>query len=197
MLKRTFDIFISLFVLITASPILFIVSLCILINMGRPIFYIQKRPGLNGLPFKLVKFRTMRNMEDASDILENSTARITKLGAYLRSTSIDELPEFWNVLKGEMSVVGPRPLLLEYLPLYDANQALRHCVRPGITGLAQVSGRNVISWEEKFKQDVWYVKNKTFLLDLRIILLTFLAIVRRDGVNANSDVTMEKFTGSK
>ena len=165
-------------------------------NLGSPILFKQTRPGLNGKLFEIVKFRTMRNAVDVNGNLLPDAERITPFGIFLRSTSLDELPGLWNVLKGEMSLVGPRPLLVEYLPLYSIEQARRHNVRPGVTGWAQVNGRNAISWEDKFKLDVWYVDNQSFWLDIKILWLTVRKVLVKDGISANGEVTMSKFMGS-
>lgn len=164
--------------------------------MGSGVLFRQERPGLGGAPFYLIKFRTMHHATDTDGSLLRDGERLTRLGGFLRSTSLDELPELWNVLKGEMSLVGPRPLLMEYLPLYSAEQARRHEVLPGITGWAQVNGRNAISWEEKFALDVWYVDNRSFGLDLKILLLTALKVLKREGISAAGESTMPRFTGS-
>jgi lipopolysaccharide/colanic/teichoic acid biosynthesis glycosyltransferase len=169
--------------------------LLIRLQLGSPVFFCQLRPGLHGTPFKMVKFRTMTDARDANGELLSDSARLTSFGNFLRSTSLDELPEIWNILKNEMSLVGPRPLLMDYLPLYSQEQARRHEVRPGITGWAQVNGRNAISWAEKFKLDVWYVDNQSLLLDLRILWLTIKKVLVRDGISARGDVTMPRFTG--
>ena len=166
------------------------------LTMGSPVIFVQHRPGKNGRPFNFVKFRTMLN----ADIIDQKTlpdqVRITRLGRVLRSFSIDEFPSIFNVLRGDMSLVGPRPLLMEYLPLYSSEQSRRHDVKPGITGWAQINGRNAISWEQKFQYDLWYVENQSFFLDIRIILLTVLKVLKREGINSNSNITMEKFEGS-
>lgn len=193
--KRLFDFFIALLVLIALSPLLFVVSLLSLLFMGRPIFFHQIRPGKDGKPFKILKFRTMKDNFDSGDSPLPDSLRLTKFGSLLRKTSIDELPSFINVLKGEMSLVGPRPLLMEYLDLYTARQKMRHKVLPGITGWAQVNGRNQLSWKEKFELDVWYVENQNFMLDLKILFLTFLKVIKREGISSKTHVTMEKFTG--
>ena len=194
--KRLLDICFSLILLIFLLPFLFIISLLILSFNGFPIFFKQIRPGLNGKPFELVKFKTMKDVWDSKGELLRDEDRLNDFGRLLRSTSIDELPELWNVLKGEMSLVGPRPLLLEYLPLYSAEQTRRHTVRPGITGWAQVNGRNAISWEEKFTLDVWYVDNQSLWLDLKILFLTVKRVITQDGINANSEETMPRCTGN-
>lgn len=173
--------------------------MAVLIRMtyGSPVIFKQKRPGLHGKPFYIYKFRTMTNERDKSGNLLPNHLRITKLGKFLRKTSLDEIPQLFNVLKGDISLVGPRPLLMDYLELYSSEQARRHDVRPGITGWAQVNGRNAITWEEKFKLDVWYVDNQSFWLDIKIIFLTVLKVIRSEGVNKNEQVTMERFTGNK
>jgi lipopolysaccharide/colanic/teichoic acid biosynthesis glycosyltransferase len=176
---------------------LFAIAALIRWNMGSPVLFRQTRAGLSGMPFDMVKFRTMREAVDTDEAVLSDCKRMTRLGRFLRSSSIDELPEFWNVLKGDMSVVGPRPLLMEYLPLYSPEQARRHAVRPGITGWAQINGRNAISWENKFTLDVWYVDNRSIWLDFKIIWLTIKKVLARDGISAKGDATMPKFTGSK
>lgn len=179
------------------SPLLLGVALLVRWKLGGIILFRQTRPGLHGKPFQMIKFRTMRDAFRLDGQLLPDAERMTPLGRFLRSTSLDELPELWNVLKGDMSLVGPRPLLMEYLPLYSPEQARRHDVRPGITGWAQVNGRNAISWEEKFALDVWYVDNRSFWLDLRILLLTIRRVLIRDGINAQGEATMSKFTGTR
>jgi sugar transferase EpsL len=194
--KRQVDFVFALFACITfALPML---CLCLLVRykLGAPIFFTQERPGLHGKPFRMVKFRTMTDAKDAAGNLLPDEVRLTKFGQFIRSTSLDELPELWNVLKGEMSLVGPRPLLMEYLPLYSPEQARRHEMRPGITGWAQVNGRNAISWEERFKLDVWYVDHQSFLLDCKIVLLTIQKVFVREGISAQGEATMAKFTGN-
>lgn len=166
-------------------------------RIGSPALFIQLRPGKNGRPFRMIKFRTMTDARDAQGNLLPDAARLTPFGRFLRSTSLDELPELWNVLKGDMSLVGPRPLLMEYLPLYSPEQARRHEVRPGITGWAQINGRNAISWEEKFALDVWYVDNRSFWLDLKILFLTVKRVLVRDGISHGEEATMPKFSGSE
>lgn len=197
MLKRLFDIAASAAALIILSPVLLVVMLLVRIKLGSPIFFTQVRPGLHGKPFKMVKFRTMTDERDANGELLPNEQRMTRFGNLLRSTSLDELPELWNVLKGDMSLVGPRPLLMEYLPLYNKEQARRHNVRPGITGWAQINGRNAISWEEKFQHDTWYVDNQNFFLDLKILFLTVFKVFARSDINAGEQVTMPRFTGSE
>jgi len=176
-------------------PLLIIVSVLVLVVLGRPVFFSQVRPGQNTKPFKMVKFRTMLDARNSSGAMLSDSERLTKFGRFLRSTSLDELPELWNVLKGDMSLVGPRPLLMEYLPLYSSEQARRHEVRPGITGWAQVNGRNALSWEEKFKLDIWYVDNRSFWLDMEILFMTVKKVVVREGISAKGDATMPVFTG--
>ena len=193
-LKRSLDIVISLFGIIISLPLLIIVSLLILVTDGRPIFFIQSRPGLGTKVFSMVKFRTMD--QSAESISENDKNRITKLGSFLRSSSIDELPELFNVLLGDMSIVGPRPLLVEYLELYDDYQIQRHEVKPGITGWAQINGRNALEWEDKFKLDVWYVKNQCTLLDLKIIFKTLVMVLSRKDISYEGEATMKKFEGN-
>lgn len=196
MIKRSVDILISGIALIFLFPFLLILALFVYVHLGSPFLFRQQRPGKYGVPFTLIKFRSMRNGADKNGNLLPDAQRLTIFGRFLRSTSLDELPELWNVLKGDMSLVGPRPLLMEYLPLYSAEQARRHEVRPGITGWAQVNGRNAISWEEKFKLDVWYVDNQSFWLDIKIIFLTFKKVLFRDGINAECTATMPAFIGS-
>ena len=182
--------------LLLLSPIILLLSGLVRIKLGPPVFFGQLRPGLNGRPFRLWKFRTMTNERDADGRLLPDEQRLTRFGHFLRATSLDELPELWNVLKGDMSLVGPRPLLMEYLPLYTPEQARRHEARPGITGWAQVNGRNAISWEEKFALDVWYVDNATLGLDLRILWRTFLQVLKKEGIRAEGHATMPRFMGS-
>lgn len=197
MLKRIFDICVSAAALIALSPAILIVAILVRVNLGAPIFFRQVRPGVHGKPFEMIKFRSMLNAWDEHGQPLPNDKRLTKFGRLLRSTSLDELPELWNVLKGDMSLVGPRPLLMEYLPLYNEHQARRHEVRPGITGWAQVNGRNAISWEQKFEYDVWYVDNQSFWLDLKILFLTVKKVLVREGISSSETVTMPKFTGSK
>lgn len=197
MFKRLFDIFASLTALILLSPVLLIVAYLVRKKLGSPVLFHQVRPGLHGKPFKMVKFRTMTDERDEKGELLPNEKRMTRFGNLLRSTSLDELPELWNVLKGDMSLVGPRPLLMEYLPLYNDEQARRHEARPGVTGWAQINGRNAISWEQKFEYDVWYVDKQSFWLDIKILFLTVWKVFKRSDINASSEVTMEKFTGTK
>lgn len=196
-LKNLFDKILALFLIILFSPIYIVVSLLIFFKMGSPILFRQKRPGYKEKIFGIYKFRTMTNEKDANGNLLPDDKRLVGIGKFIRSTSLDELPQLFNVLKGEMSFVGPRPLLEEYLPLYNEKQKRRHDVKPGITGWAQVNGRNAISWEQKFDYDVWYVDNQSFLLDIKILWLTFLKVVKRSDISSSTSSTMEKFTGSK
>ena len=197
MIKRILDIIIALLGLITLLPFLLLISLIILVVLGRPVFFCQQRPGLHGQSFILIKFRTMEHQNDEADESLPDIERLTRFGRFMRSTSLDELPELWNVLKGDMSLVGPRPLLMEYMPLYSKEQARRHEVRPGITGWAQVNGRNAISWEEKFLLDIWYVDNRSTWLDIKILLLTIKKVILRKDISADNEVTMYKFKGNK
>jgi lipopolysaccharide/colanic/teichoic acid biosynthesis glycosyltransferase len=196
MTKRFFDLIVAGLGMIILVPLLAMVALGVLIFVGRPILFKQDRLGLGGQPFRLCKFRTMSNERSADGTLLPDAQRLSRFGAFLRATSMDELPELWNVLKGEMSLVGPRPLLVDYLPLYTSEQARRHEVRPGITGWAQINGRNAISWEERFLLDVWYVDNRSFLLDLRILCITCLRVLKREGIGHGRDATMPRFTGT-
>ena len=195
--KRAFDVIVSLAGLIVAGPVLLIVALLVRIFLGSPVLFRQQRPGLDALPFEILKFRTMTDAVGADGQLLPDKDRLTAFGRFLRSSSLDELPELWNVLKGEMSLVGPRPLLMEYVPLYDETQMRRHKMRPGITGWSQVNGRNAIGWDEKFALDVWYVDNQSMRLDLKVLFMTVASLVRREGINASENVPMPKFTGSK
>ena len=196
MIKRAMDVLGAGAGLLLLSPVLAVVSLLIWREMGAPVLFRQTRPGRFGQPFQMVKFRSMRDAHDAMGNPLPDSERLTGLGRFLRACSLDELPELWNVLKGDMSIVGPRPLLMEYLPLYSPEQASRHDVRPGVTGWAQINGRNAISWDDKFALDVWYVQNRTIWLDLKIIWLTILKVVKREGISAAGEATMSKFTGS-
>lgn len=195
-MKRLVDLAVSVTALAVLSPVMAVVAGLVRVNLGKPVLFYQQRPGLDGKPFKLVKFRTMRNMLDSSGAQLTDAERLTAFGRMLRSTSLDELPELWNVVVGEMSLVGPRPLLMEYLPLYSHRQMRRHSVRPGITGWAQINGRNAIDWEQKFELDVWYVENQSLGLDLKILLLTALKLVSREGISAQGEATMPRFEGS-
>ena len=195
LIKRFFDFFGSLVGMIIISPILIILSILVRRYLGSSIIFKQIRPGLNGSPFTFYKFRTMTNKKDKHGNLLSDGERLTSFGEFLRKTSLDELPSLWNVLKGDMSLVGPRPLLIEYLPLYSEEQVRRHDARPGITGWAQVNGRNAISWEEKFKYDVWYVNNQSLGLDLRILLMTVWKVFTGEGVSPKDRPIMKKFNG--
>ena len=196
MIKYLFDLTVSIIVFLILLPVILLVAVLIRIKLGSPILFTQDRPGLNGKVFKMMKFRSMLDAKDKHGNLLPDNERMTKFGAFLRSTSLDELPGLFNVIKGDMSLVGPRPLLVQYLPLYNSEQAKRHNVRPGITGWAQVNGRNAIGWDEKFKLDVWYVENKSFLLDIKILLLTVKKVFVREGISADGHVTIEPFKGT-
>lgn len=197
MIKRLLDIFVAALGLLLLLPLLSVVAWLIRRNLGSPVLFRQVRPGLDGKPFEMIKFRTMQDVVDVAGKPLPDSERMSPFGSFLRSSSLDELPELWNVLKGDMSLVGPRPLLMEYLPLYSPEQYRRHEVRPGVTGWAQINGRNALSWEEKFKLDVWYVDNRSLWLDLKIIFLTIKKVFARDGISAEGEATMPKFTGSK
>ena len=197
MIKAIFDRTLAFILIILFSPIYIIVSILILIKMGRPILFRQQRPGLHEQIFGIYKFRTMTNETDEHGELLPDDQRLVGIGKFIRSTSLDELPQLFNVLKGDMSFVGPRPLLIEYLPLYNDRQKKRHDVKPGITGWAQVNGRNAISWEQKFDYDVWYVEHQSFWLDMKILWMTFLKVVKRSDISSDTSATMEKFKGSK
>jgi sugar transferase EpsL len=196
-MKRAFDFTATLFGLLLLSSLLFLIALLARMKLGSPVLFRQERPGFHGKPFLMYKFRTMTDRRDSSGNLLPDAERLTSFGRLLRSTSLDELPELFNVLKGDMSLVGPRPLLMEYLGRYTPEQARRHEVRPGITGWAQVNGRNAISWEEKFTLDVWYVDHCSFRLDLRILRLTLVQVFRKEGINENGQATMSKFMGGR
>lgn len=195
-MKRIFDLIFAISIFIMLLPVVVVVSVFIRLKLGSPIFFTQERPGLGGEPFKMVKFRTMLNSKDKQGNLLSDAERMTKFGAFLRSTSLDETPGLYNVVKGDMSLVGPRPLLVDYMPLYNREQARRHEVRPGITGWAQVNGRNSLSWEEKFKLDVWYVDNRSFWLDIKILFLTVKKVFIKEGISAEGHVTIEPFKGN-
>ena len=197
MLKRLFDVCAAALALLILFPVIAVVAWQINRKMGSPVLFRQTRPGLNGKPFEMIKFRTMKDAVDAQGNPLPDSERLTPFGQFLRSSSLDELPELWNVLKGDMSLVGPRPLLMEYLPLYTPEQYRRHEVRPGVTGWAQINGRNALSWEEKFRLDVWYVDNRSLWLDIKILFLTVKKVVVRDGISADGEATMPKFTGSR
>jgi lipopolysaccharide/colanic/teichoic acid biosynthesis glycosyltransferase len=195
-IQRTADLFVAAIVLLLLSPVLLVLGALILLGLGRPVLFRQARPGLHGRPFTLVKFRTMLDPDPAGGLITDAD-RLTRLGRLLRATSLDELPTMWNVLRGDMSLVGPRPLLLRYLERYNPEQARRHLVRPGVTGLAQVRGRNALSWEEKFALDVWYVEHRSLRLNARICAETVLTVLRRDGIAAAGEVTMPEFLGTR
>jgi sugar transferase EpsL len=196
-LKRVFDICVSAIALSLLAPVFIATAILVRVKLGSPILFRQIRPGLHGQPFKMMKFRTMTDERDNQGELLPDAQRLTAFGKFLRSSSLDELPELLNVLKGDMSLVGPRPLLMEYLPLYSAEQSRRHHAKPGITGWAQINGRNAISWEQKFALDVWYVDNQSVLLDIKILCLTVWKVFKREGISAAGEATMSKFTGSK
>ena len=194
-MKRLLDLLIGSATLVVLSPVMLAIALVVRISMGMPVLFRQERPGLNGAPFTMIKFRTMRSAYDQDGKRLADADRLTRIGAFLRSTSLDELPSLWSVVRGDMSLVGPRPLLMEYLPRYSDRQWRRHEVRPGVTGWAQVNGRNATTWEERFDLDVWYVDNQSLLLDLRILLMTIARVLRRDGINQAGQATMSPFTG--
>lgn len=197
MIRRLRDIAGAAAALLLLWPVLLAIALGVRLTLGRPVFFLQQRPGLGGRPFWIVKFRTMGDAVDAHGQPLPDELRLTRFGRFLRATSLDELPELWNVLKGEMSLVGPRPLLMDYLPLYTPEQARRHEVKPGLTGWAQVNGRNAISWDEKFRHDVWYVDHQSHWLDLKILALTLVKVLRAEGINQDRHTTMERFSGSR
>jgi sugar transferase EpsL len=197
LLKRCLDLAVSLILLMLASPTLLVTAICIRLSMGSPIFFRQIRPGLNGRPFGILKFRTMRDTRGPDGELLPDEVRLTAVGRVVRRFSLDELPQLWNVVRGEMSLVGPRPLLMEYLERYTPEQARRHEVTPGITGWAQVNGRNAITWREKFQYDVWYVDHASFLLDLRILGMTLVRVIRGSGISNEGFATMPRFMGDK
>ena len=194
--KRAFDICVSLALLALGWPLLLAIGVLVRFRLGAPVLFAQRRPGRHGAIFTMWKFRTMTDARDRNGRAKPDSERLTRFGRWLRATSLDELPELWNILRGDMSLVGPRPLLVEYLPLYTTEQARRHEVRPGLTGWAQINGRNALAWEERFQLDVWYVDHQTFLLDLKILILTALRVVRRDGISAAGEATMRAFTGA-
>lgn len=197
MIKRLIDITASGAALVVLSPVLAVTAYKVKKNLGSPVLFKQTRPGLYGKPFEMIKFRTMKDATDKEGNLLSDSERLTLFGQKLRSTSLDELPELWNVLKGDMSLVGPRPLLMEYLPLYSSEQARRHNVRPGVTGYAQVNGRNAISWEQKFALDTWYVDNRSLWLDIKILAKTVKQVLIKEGISAAGEATMSKFTGNE
>jgi lipopolysaccharide/colanic/teichoic acid biosynthesis glycosyltransferase len=196
-MKRCFDVCVAAVALVLLAIPLLLLALLVRLKLGKPVLFSQLRPGMRGKPFRMIKFRTMTDARGPDGALLPDAQRLTSFGRFLRSTSLDELPELWNVLKGDMSLVGPRPLLMEYLPLYTPEQARRHEVRPGVTGWAQVNGRNALSWEEKFAHDVWYVDHASVLLDIRILWMTVRKVVVRDGISAPGDATMPVFQGTK
>lgn len=195
-MKRLFDLVGAVCGLVLLAPVILIVACLIRVKLGGGVFFRQIRPGKDGVPFEMIKFRTMLDAVDANNTPLPDADRLTRFGSILRKTSLDELPELWNVLKGEMSLVGPRPLLMEYLPLYSDTQMRRHELPPGITGWAQANGRNALGWDEKFALDVWYVEHQSLKLDIKIILLTLFKVVKQDGISAQGEVTMSKFTGN-
>jgi len=197
MTKRVFDIIASALALLLLAPVLAGAALLVALKMGRPVFFRQQRPGLDGKPFTMLKFRTMRDARDAQGRPLSDAERLTPFGRWLRATSLDELPELWNVLKGDLSLVGPRPLLMEYLPRYSETQRRRHEVRPGLTGWAQVHGRNAVDWNERFELDVWYVDHRSFWLDMKILAMTVRLVVSRRGVSAQGEATMREFMGDE
>lgn len=196
-IKRTLDILCSGAALIVLSPVLLITAILVRVKLGSPVIFAQSRPGKDEKIFKLYKFRTMTDERDEEGNLLPDDIRLTKFGKMLRATSLDELPELWNILKGDMSIIGPRPLLVHYLPLYNEEQRHRHDVRPGLTGWAQANGRNTVSWENKFKYDVEYVENISFSMDMKILFMTVKSVIKRDGISSETSVTMEQFTGNK
>lgn len=194
-MKRTVDVLSTACLIVGGFPLILLLALTVRLKLGSPVFFTQLRPGLHGKPFRMIKFRTMTDTRGRNGDLLPDAERMTRFGRFLRATSLDELPELWNVFVGDMSLVGPRPLLMDYLPLYAQEQARRHEVRPGITGWAQVNGRNALSWEEKFRLDVWYVDNRNLALDLRILWMTLIKVVKREGISADGEATMAKFDG--
>ena len=196
-MKRIFDLILTIPAYFLLSPLMMLIAVIILLTMEKPVFFRQIRPGFHGKPFTIYKFRTMLNAYDKSGNLLPDKERLTRFGKFLRSTSLDELPELFNILKGEMSIVGPRPLLMQYLERYSPEQARRNEVRPGLTGWAQINGRNAITWEKKFRLDVWYVDNQSFRIDIKIIFMTILKVLKREGINQPGQATMEEFMGNK
>lgn len=196
LLKRLIDIVVAALALVLLAPVILIVALLVRVKLGSPVLFRQRRPGLHARPFTILKFRTMLDTRGPDGSLSPDAERLTSFGRWLRSTSIDELPELWNVLKGDMSLVGPRPLLMHYLPLYSCEQARRHEVRPGLTGLAQIKGRNSLRWEQKFALDVWYIDHRSLALDAKILLASVISVLRRRGISAAGSATMPEFTGS-
>lgn len=196
-MKRLFDLIVSMLALLLLSPVILVVAILVHRKLGSPIIFVQKRPGLQGQVFEMMKFRSMKDAVDHNGKPQPDSERLTSFGKKLRASSLDELPGLWNVVTGDMSLVGPRPLLVEYLPLYSTEQAKRHNIRPGITGWAQVNGRNAISWQDKFEFDVWYVENQSFWLDIKILLLTVKKVFVKEGISSDGEATMTKFTGNK
>lgn len=196
-MPRIFELIAAILILLLLSPIILILVLIIRLWLGEQVFFRQERPGLHGHPFEMIKFRTMTDARDSDGRLLPDCDRLTRFGKFMRATSIDELPELWNVVKGDMALVGPRPLLMEYLPLYSHRQMRRHEVRPGITGWAQINGRNALSWDEKFALDIWYVDNRSFMVDLRILVMTVIQVIKRDGISAKGEATMPHFMGNE
>lgn len=194
--KRLFDFIVSSLALLSLSPLLACIALMVRLKLGAPVLFSQVRPGMHGKPFCLLKFRTMTDVRCENGFLLSDAERLTRFGQFLRSSSLDELPSLWNIMKGDMSLVGPRPLLMDYIPLYSAQQARRHDVLPGLTGWAQVNGRNAASWEKKFELDLWYLENRSFWLDLRIIWMTILKVIRQEGINQKGEATMSRFEGT-
>jgi len=194
--KRAFDVTLAAIAVVILAPLMLLIALLVYLKLGTPVLHRQRRPGLRGKPFELIKFRSMLEAFDEEGKPLPNDQRITSFGQLLRSLSLDELPELWNIFKGDMSFVGPRPLLMDYLPLYNERQSRRHEVRPGLTGWSQINGRNSISWDEKFEFDIWYVENASFGLDIKIILMTFLTVLRREGISHEGDVAMPRFRGS-
>jgi lipopolysaccharide/colanic/teichoic acid biosynthesis glycosyltransferase len=195
-MNRLTTFVITVIICLFAVPLGLVLACVIKLKLGSPVLFRQRRPGKEGVPFQMVKFRSMTNNQSSDGVLLPDERRMTAVGRFLRTTSLDELPELWNVLKGDMNLVGPRPLLMEYLPLYTSEQARRHEVKPGITGWAQVNGRNTIDWEQKFTLDVWYVDNRSFWLDCKILFLTLVKVLQRDGISAAGEATMPRFTGT-
>jgi lipopolysaccharide/colanic/teichoic acid biosynthesis glycosyltransferase len=196
-MKRMFDILVSAVLLLLLAPVMLLIAIGVMRDVGAPVLFRQRRPGLDGRPFEILKFRTMRGEMVRAGRSLTDAERLTRFGRWLRANSLDELPELWNVLRGDMSLVGPRPLLMHYLPLYNCEQMRRHEVRPGLTGWAQVNGRNALTWEEKFRYDIWYVENRSLPLDLRILALTLKSVLRRQGISHENSATMPEFTGSR
>jgi len=196
-MKRAFDVTVAAFAGFLLLPLIVVIAVLVAVNLGSPVLFRQLRPGRYGLPFTMIKFRTMRDAVDAEGNPQPDAERLNRFGRLLRSSSLDELPGLWNVVKGDMSLVGPRPLLMEYLPLYSAEQARRHEVRPGITGWAQVNGRNALGWDEKFALDVWYVDNRSFMLDSCVLCMTLIKVFKREGISSYGEATMARFEGNK